>query len=157
MADLLTPDERAIVERVKKSATCATPGRWQHVTRGRFAEPVVETVQLPPVAIDAGGYRVALLGGDGNDYDIAMWNGSFLAHAREDVPALLAILDRLTAAPVSPDVREVVDPHEVPCPTCCAARGTPCIRRINGRAVRYVGVEPHPERTARAAGKGNDR
>lgn len=78
------------VDEIRARLAAATPGPWvvEPVETGRFARSEARVVA-------SGGY--VLLGlGDGEAGQARVPNAEFIAHAREDMPHLLAALDAVT-------------------------------------------------------------
>jgi hypothetical protein len=90
---MLTPDERRYVEEVRQRAEAATPGPWER-----------KGVAVPTIYVDGlefGDADIAKIVscdcGEGRERDLFRHrDATFIQEAREDIPALLAIIDRLT-------------------------------------------------------------
>ena len=72
-------DEKQLAE-IRERAERATPGAWKLKKDGRYEDHDECRIELPDDNIELCRYE----------------NGEFIAHAREDVPALLAEVERLT-------------------------------------------------------------
>lgn len=75
------------LEPIKKRAAAASPGPWSHIGQALGDDAVIDA-DGNPVATASTVYPECVVPLDGADAD-------FIAHAREDVPALIAENERL--------------------------------------------------------------
>ena len=84
----MTPEQ---IEAIRSRAAKATPGLWlvhEWGEKFQIVEALMRAESKP--GFDAVGQRILAT-------ELTRANATFIAHAREDVPALLAEVDRLTA------------------------------------------------------------
>ena len=80
------------IEQIRAREQAATPGPWEWATD----KGAPDYVQLYSTAeIDE--YEADILSADGGDVLLSAADADFIAHARTDIPALLAAIDELTA------------------------------------------------------------
>lgn len=80
---------------IEERANAATPGAWVVVAKGNSRTVMADR----HVSKDLGyRWKVAVFAGDPKSGDRTDANGEFIAHAREDIPALIAEIRELQQA-----------------------------------------------------------
>lgn len=91
------------LDEIKARAEKATPGPWEVDYNEPFSSDIVGIFQEEQER-----YIVKLEEQDETDYPTTRDDADFIAHAREDIPALIAEVERLTAE--NADLKSIISP-----------------------------------------------